>query len=141
MIGKQNLIQNLVNKLCARVDAYSDYETTAFRLGHAISAFTRDVATQFILGKTYNHLDATDFNAAISTMLQSSGSMWRITKHVPWFGPLMLSLPITIAEKIGNDGVREALTFLSVSVPCRIDFLNVFSGSLNCRISRKSPKK
>ncbi|KAK5992086.1 N-acetyltryptophan 6-hydroxylase ivoC [Cladobotryum mycophilum] len=109
--NKQDIIQRLSSKLCDRISEFSDTKTT-INLGTAISAFTRDVATEFILGKSYDNLDMTDFNAGMTGVLQSSGAIWRLTKHVRWFGPLMKSLPLAFVEKMADDGTKAFFTFL-----------------------------
>jgi hypothetical protein len=38
----------------------------------ATSAFIRDVASEFLLGRGYNNLDREDFNAGVTVMFQGS---------------------------------------------------------------------
>lgn len=71
-------------------------------LGSALSAFVRDVATQWLLGKNYNNLDKEDFNSRMTAVFQGGGHVWRITKNFRWFGPLMMSIPSSIIEKTGG---------------------------------------
>ncbi|RYP52142.1 hypothetical protein DL768_002692 [Monosporascus sp. mg162] len=108
---KQGIIHSLADKLCDRIRKCVDSESS-MNVGTAISAFTRDVATQFILGKDYRNLDTEDFNAGMTAVLQSSGAIWRVTKHVPWLGPTMKSLPPSFMERIADDATKSFLNFL-----------------------------
>lgn len=60
----------------------------SYFISNALSAFTRDVAGEFILDKTYNTLDLEDFNAKLTGVFQRAGSRWRISKHFAWFHPM-----------------------------------------------------
>ncbi|RYO73653.1 hypothetical protein DL764_010431 [Monosporascus ibericus] len=109
--GKQGIIYSLADKLCDCIGKSVDSESS-INIGTAISAFTRDVATQYILGKDYRNLDTEDFNAGMTAVLQSSGAIWRVTKHVPWLGPTMKSLPPSFMERIADDATKSFLIFL-----------------------------
>lgn len=108
---RQELIQGLAGKLCERLDGSRG---SAVNISTAISAFTRDVATQFVLGKTNHNLDNEDFGADITNVLQSSGAIWRTTKHVRFLGPLMKALPMEWIEKAADAGTRAFFGFLKV---------------------------
>lgn len=110
---RQDLIQNLAVKLCDRIDQFCG-STKIINLSHAISAFTRDAAAEYIISKSYNNLDVEDFNAGMTDVFQSGGAVWRVTKHVRWFGPLMKSLPLSLVEKMGDEGTKVFFAFLKV---------------------------
>ena len=103
-----------VNKLQARIDTAAASKST-FNLGAALSALTTDVATEYILGKSYNSLDRTDFNQNLNHMLQSSGGMWRMTKHARLLGPILKAIPLSLLERIGDADVKAFVAFLEVS--------------------------
>ncbi|KAI0595140.1 trichodiene oxygenase [Biscogniauxia sp. FL1348] len=124
--GKQNILKELVEKLCQRIDAVSGTQKT-INLGHAISAFTRDASTNFIVGKSYNNLDKEDFNQAMTKTIVGLGMLWRITKHIRWVGPLLLSLPTSIAKAIGDEGNKAFFVFLENS---RNDTKNIMAASM-----------
>lgn len=102
-----------MNKLCQRI---SKLAGTHFNLGAAISAFTRDVANDFIVGKTYNELDLEDFGIGLSIASQGAGVFWRTTKHIRWFGPAMRAIPIGWAMKVADEGTKSFLRYLQVSL-------------------------
>ncbi|KAF7950152.1 hypothetical protein EAE96_007447 [Botrytis aclada] len=81
-------------------------------LGAATSAFTRDVATEFILAKSYSSLDKEDFDVGMTNVFQGSGHIWRITKHITWFGPTMKSIPVDWVLKVADDGTKAFFRYL-----------------------------
>ncbi|KAK8084067.1 cytochrome P450 [Apiospora saccharicola] len=107
--ARQGLLNDNVEKLCRRI---SKLEGTTFNLGAAISAFTRDNANRFILGKGYNELELDDFGVGLSSASHGAGGFWRITKHIRWFGPLLKAMPISWAMKSADEGTRAFLRFM-----------------------------
>ncbi|KAI1392904.1 trichodiene oxygenase [Hypoxylon trugodes] len=79
----QNIIQRATEKLCYRLCQFQG--TDNVHLGSAISALTRDVSTEFLFGRSFNHLDDEDFHSSIITMHQNGGKIWRVTKHMRWY--------------------------------------------------------
>ncbi|KAK4172409.1 putative cytochrome P450 E-class, group I [Triangularia setosa] len=92
VLRRQGLIDRKVEKFCGRI---AEFAATGkpIDLGAAISAFQRDVSTDFVLGKNYNNLDQPDFGVGMTLFMQGGGTMWRLTKHIRWYGPAMLSIP------------------------------------------------
>lgn len=113
--NRQDIVKARVDRLCVRISEYAE-SGSILNLGTSISAFTGDVATEFIMGKSYNNLDRQDFNINMTNMLQSSGAMWRITKHVRFLGPTMKALPISFIEKYGDAGAKAFFAFLKVCI-------------------------
>ncbi|TGO37628.1 hypothetical protein BHYA_0092g00110 [Botrytis hyacinthi] len=109
--NKQDLIRRNVQKLC---DLISQCTRTGqiVNLGTATNAFTRDVPTEFILGKSYNSLDKEDFDARMTNVFQGSGHIWRITKHITWFSPTVKSIPIDWVMKVADDGTKAFFRYL-----------------------------
>ncbi|KAI1122789.1 trichodiene oxygenase [Nemania abortiva] len=111
--AKSDIILRLVEKLCSRIDEFADESNMMeLSLSAAISALTRDVATEFILGKRYNNLELQDFNQSLAVIFQNSGSLWRTTKHLRWYGPLMKSIPMWLVERTADNGVKNFFNFL-----------------------------
>lgn len=52
-----------------------------FNLGAAISAFTRDSANEFVLGRQYDELGDKKFGINLSVVSQGAGTFWRTTKQ------------------------------------------------------------
>ncbi|KAI1329342.1 cytochrome P450 [Xylariaceae sp. FL0255] len=88
-----DMIKQHLDKLCGRITSFAE-AGEAFNLGAAVTAFVRDVAFDFILGKNYQNLDKNDFDVHMVTASSGSGQMWRLTKHVRFIGPLMKSIPM-----------------------------------------------
>lgn len=114
--SRQHIVQRLAGTLCRRLYEASCAGATV-NLSTAVSAFTRDVATEFILGKNHDSLGSEDFGADMTNVLQSSGAIWRTTKHVRFLGPLMKALPVDWIEKTGDAGTKAFFGFLKVYLP------------------------
>ncbi|CAI6306864.1 unnamed protein product [Periconia digitata] len=105
-------------------------------LGAATSACTRDIACEFLMDKAYENLRKEDFSVQITNMLQQGGSVWRITKHVPWFGPLMRSISPSIMTKIADDGTTAFLSYVQESEQDTKNLLKDAASSSNPSTSR-----
>lgn len=112
--SRANIVSAKIEKLKKRIGALAK-SATPFNLGSALSATATDVATEFILGKSYDNLDRSDFNEHMASMLQGSGGMWRVTKHLPFVGPLVKALPLGWLEKTGDPDVVAFVAYLRVS--------------------------
>ena len=113
MVKKQDIVERAAAKLCGILSSLRS--DVPVNLGNAISAFTRDIATEFLLGQSFNHLDTEGFHGEMATLQQNGGKIWRTTKHVPWYGPLMQSIPMSIIEKSGDQGLLTFLSYVQVS--------------------------
>lgn len=106
------MIHENVKKLCNRISEFSGSKTP-INIGAAISAFTRDISNEFIRGKSYNNLDHQDFN--IGMLTRGGGYVRRITKHVPWFGPVLMSIPTKWTTKVADPRTKAFLNFIKAS--------------------------
>ncbi|KAI1393370.1 cytochrome P450 [Hypoxylon trugodes] len=122
----RDIIQGLTFKLCDRIDEFHKDARTV-NLGSALSAFVRDVATEWLLGKSFNNLDKEDFNSQMTAVFQGGGHVWRMTKHFRWFGPLMKSIPPSIIKKIGDKGAIDLFSFLDDMLVVTKETLSLFS--------------
>ncbi|KAK2592328.1 hypothetical protein QQS21_009986 [Conoideocrella luteorostrata] len=125
---RQEIVQRAAAKLCQRISEFSGSSRT-INLSHAVSAFTLDVGSEFILAKSYNNLDVQDFNAAMTGVSESFGSIWRVTKHVRWIGPFMKSLPLSFIERISDDGTKAFMGFLKDTLAIVTEAVNAASSS------------
>ena len=110
--ARQDIIDKNVDKLCERTSALAG---TTFNLGAATSAFTRDIANEFILGKEYNELDMEEFNLGLSVSSAGAGTFWRTTKFIRWFGPALKAIPIDWVMKSADENTKSFLRYLQVS--------------------------
>ncbi|KAK2768536.1 hypothetical protein FQN54_000392 [Arachnomyces sp. PD_36] len=99
---RQDLIHKRADKLCERVSEYASSSSSpsspSLNLGSALSALTVDVATEYILGRSYDNLSREDFNKDMTGMFQSSGRIWRVGKHLPWLGPALKGIPVWVIQ-------------------------------------------
>ncbi|RYP14779.1 hypothetical protein DL765_006135 [Monosporascus sp. GIB2] len=113
VINRQSIVQRLVSKLCHRLDDFAtNSKMSHIKLSAALGALTRDVATEFLLGKSFDNLDADDFRAGVGNTLQESGAIWRTTKHLRWFGSMIKAVPLSLVRKMGDPGMIECLGFV-----------------------------
>jgi hypothetical protein len=110
---RQSVIQARLDRLCERIREY-EASGQILNLGTAISAFTGDVGTEYIIGKSYDNLDRQDFNASMTSVLQASGALWRITKHVRLLGPTLHKLPEFVVKNMLDRGTKAFFAFISV---------------------------
>ncbi|KAM7211722.1 Cytochrome P450 [Rhypophila decipiens] len=92
ILRHKDLIVAKVDKLYSRIAEFSG-PGKVIDLGAAISAFQRDVSTEFVLGKDYQNLDQDDFGVGMTLVFHGGGAIWRLTKHIRWYGPAMLAIP------------------------------------------------
>ncbi|KAG8159002.1 hypothetical protein KVR01_011445 [Diaporthe batatas] len=103
--AQQSLIRKHVQKLQNRLAGFTISGETV-NLGAATTALTRDVANDFVLGKSYNSLDRDDFDFAQLIASHGAGSMWRLSKHLRWVAPTMRSVPINWMIRFGDEGMK-----------------------------------
>ncbi|TGO46640.1 hypothetical protein BCON_0314g00120 [Botryotinia convoluta] len=96
--NKQYLIRRGVQKFCDRISQFTGSQQTVY-LG---------AATRPSLGI----LDKEDFDVGMTNVLQGSGHIWRITKHITWFGPTMKLIPLDWVMKVADDGTKAFFRYL-----------------------------
>ncbi|KAJ4406179.1 hypothetical protein N0V82_010180 [Gnomoniopsis sp. IMI 355080] len=109
--ARHDIVERDVYKLCDRVAQFAA-RGNIVNLGTSSSALTRDVACEFVLNKKYDFLGREDFDIGMTNALQAGGHIWRITKHVPWFGPAMKSIPPNLLMKVADEGTKGFFRFL-----------------------------
>lgn len=122
VVGRQDMIHRNVKKLCNRLSDLADSKTR-FNLGAAITAYTREVASEYIFHRSYGSLDQDDFYGAMTTMGRSSGVMWRVSKHIRWYGPAIMSIPTRFTGKAIDDGAKSYIRHMSQMRQDAIDLL------------------
>ncbi|KAK7946092.1 Trichodiene oxygenase [Apiospora aurea] len=116
------IIQRLASELCRKVDSFAVSESSQISMSAAISAFVRDVSTEFVIGKQYHILDAQDLNADVAVLFQGTGNLWRRTKHIPWYGSLLRYMPTSLVKKTSNHGVTAFVFFLQDMMKVTSDY-------------------
>jgi cytochrome P450 len=110
--AQRDMMQRNAEKLCDRL---SNLSNTTCNLGAAISAFTQDVATEFIPGRNYHSLDREDFNVGMTGVFQkSAGRVWCTTKYLRWFGPTMKAMPANLVIKMADENTQSFFRYIKV---------------------------
>lgn len=134
--ARQDIIHHNLEKLTRRI---APLDGKTFNLGAAISAFTRDVASTFVIGKSTNQLELEDFGVDISSHSQGAGQFWRITKHIRWFGPTFQRLPPGLMMMMVRDEkMRSFFQYLKVLCP---SFFPQHSMHFNTRLTKPEISK
>lgn len=110
----QDRITFHVERLCARITAFAE-SGSRFDLGAAVAAVAKDVATEFLLGKSYDSIGADDFDANLVVATAGAGSMWRTGKFVRWFSPLLQGIPPEWMVKIADPVMAQFFRAMVVS--------------------------
>ena len=90
----------------ARLTAILDEFAAADReidVGAAVSAWQRDISTEFLLNDQPDNLGEEDLGKGITTFIEAAGLIWRRTKHFRWYAPLMMSIPRDFMKKYSGD--------------------------------------
>lgn len=114
---RQEILWRLAEKLSSRIEEFAESHTRRISLGAAISAFTRDVSAEFVIGKEFANLDERSFDADSVTASGNSGYLWRRTKHIRWYSRLLRLLPKSLAKRNANDKDQSFFAFLTVNMP------------------------
>lgn len=81
VMKRMSLIQSRINLLQDRIEEATS-QGTMFELGLAFSAMTMDIATAYVLGKSYDSLHSPAFNKELTSILQKAGYLWHVNKHI-----------------------------------------------------------
>lgn len=109
MAARQDVVSRNVDKLCSMI---SRRIGSTINLGAAASAIAQDVSCEFALGRTYGSLDKDDFNIAVAQTMQNVGFLWRASKHFPWFGSALKSIPPDVVSKVADENAATFFQFL-----------------------------
>ncbi|KAI9166335.1 Trichodiene oxygenase [Paramyrothecium foliicola] len=108
--NQHEMIQKHVQRLMDRLALFAESQKTV-DLGAAFTAFVRDVVNEYLLGKHYNDIQKEDFDAGMVVAAQAGGLLWRTTKFVRFFGPLMRSIPEEWMIAVGEPHIKEWFRF------------------------------
>ncbi|CAG9982715.1 unnamed protein product [Clonostachys byssicola] len=117
------MIRRHVDRLCGRIAEFVSSGAT-FNLGAAATAFSRDASNDFLFNKNYDSLGREDFDVALLTASSGGGVIWRTTKFIRWFGPVVRSIPPQVMIKLTNDPLmKDFLKFLIVTMDDMKNFM------------------
>lgn len=114
VLNHQDMIVRRIQALFNRLSGFAASQDTV-DLGAAISAYVRDVINEYIFGKHYNDLGKENFDAGMVPAAHAGGLLWRTTKFIRFFGPLMRSIPPQWSIAISDPNMKEFFRFMIVS--------------------------
>lgn len=112
---QQEMIMRHVQALVDRLSGFAASRKT-IDIGAAFSAFVRDVINEYIFGKHYNDLSKEDFDDGMVAAAQAGGLLWRTTKFIRFFGPLMRAIPPQWIMKVSDPAMKGFFRFMIVSL-------------------------
>ncbi|KUJ23966.1 cytochrome P450 [Mollisia scopiformis] len=113
--SRQDMISRHVSKFCDRLSNIAEAGKMV-NLGAATTALARDVAFDFILGKSYNSLDSENFDVAVLHAAQGAGSLWRLSKHIGYVLFLLQAMPLDWAMKIADDDMKTFFAHMKAAM-------------------------
>ncbi|KAL9078820.1 MAG: hypothetical protein Q9157_002261 [Trypethelium eluteriae] len=106
------VILALVDQLCDRLQEYQRSGEPA-NLGPIFAALTTDVVTEYAFGKSYQCLQAPDFNPQLHEAAQANTKTTVLAKQFPWIIPLSRSLPHWVVQAV-NPLMMQMVHFTDV---------------------------
>ncbi|KAK2595091.1 hypothetical protein QQS21_007176 [Conoideocrella luteorostrata] len=113
--NQQDMIKKHVDRLFNRLGGFAASKQTV-DLGAAFTAFVRDVVNEYIFGKHYGDIDKDDFDAGQAVAAQAGGLLWRTTKFIRFFGPMMRSIPPEWIMAVSDPVMKEFFRFMIASL-------------------------
>ncbi|KAI9843443.1 MAG: hypothetical protein M1838_002619 [Thelocarpon superellum] len=86
------MIQGAVDHLCARLRGFQP-SGEPLNLGHAWSALTADVITEYSFGKSFDLLSTPDFASDFYDMMMAPSELTHLIKQFGWLFPLLERMP------------------------------------------------
>lgn len=115
--NQQDMIVRHAEVLFGRLSRFSGSRETV-DLGAAFTAFVRDVINEYLFGKHYNDLAKEEFDPVMVVAAQAAGLMWRISKFIRFFGPVMQSIPPRWIMAVSDPIMKAYFRFMLVSRHC-----------------------
>lgn len=137
VVAQQDMIRRQVQKVCERFTAVAG-TGRVIDIGGALSAYTGDIATEFVLSKSAGNLALEDFGASITHFMQGGGQVWRLTKHLRWYGPLLLAIPKDFLIKHGDAKLATFMRWTKSSEEETARLLKLAAGSNSTSSTDKS---
>lgn len=112
--NQKDMIMGHVQSLFDRLSSFAASQET-FDLGAAFTAFVRDVTNEYIFGKHYDDLGKKDFDAGMVVAAQAGGLLWRTTKFIRFFGPMIRAIPPQWIIAVSDPVTKQFFRFMAVS--------------------------
>ncbi|KAI0023441.1 cytochrome P450 [Xylariomycetidae sp. FL0641] len=125
--NQQDMIMRHVQTLFSRLSGFAASQTTV-DLGAAFTAFVRDVVNEYIFGKHYNDLEKEDFDAGMVVAAQAGGLLWRTTKFIRFFGPVVRSIPPQWIMAVSDPNMKNFFRFM---ITCMDDTKNLMKAAVS----------
>lgn len=103
VLQQENLIKQLVNKLCSRLEEFAiGGKIAPLSLGY--TCLTTDLITSFVMDRSFGYLDAPDWHPYWGQTLREASELAMVTRQITWILPILKSFPQSWIEAL-NPGL------------------------------------
>ena len=95
----QPVIREKLDLLCEKIDSFVA-NGKPFAVNRAITAFSGDVMTTYVFGKSYDNLESPDFVETFHEPFMFASEGGHIALQFKWMYPLMERMPLSLVKKM-----------------------------------------
>jgi cytochrome P450 len=95
----QPIIKEKIAQLCQRIDVYAK-SGKPLPLNRAMTAFSGDVITTYVFGKSYDHLNSPDFQETFHEPFMAASEASSVALQFKWIYPVLNKLPPWLVLKL-----------------------------------------
>jgi cytochrome P450 len=88
----QPVIREKLDLLCSKIDQYAQSDQV-FPINRAFTAFSGDVITTYVFGRSYQHLESPGFEETFQEPFIAASEAGHLALQFKWIYPLMETLP------------------------------------------------
>ncbi|EFR03531.1 benzoate 4-monooxygenase cytochrome P450 [Nannizzia gypsea CBS 118893] len=104
VLQQESLIQDLVKKLCSRIESFgADGGVVPLSLGY--TCLTTDLITTFTMDRCYGYLEAPDWYPSWGQVLRDASEMSMVSRQLTWILSLLKMLPKSLTMSL-NPGLK-----------------------------------
>ena len=95
----QPVIREKLDLLCEKIDSFVA-NGKPFAVNRAITAFSGDVMTTYVFGKSYDNLESPDFAETFHEPFMCASEGGHVALQFKWMYPLMERVPLSLVKKM-----------------------------------------
>ena len=95
----QPVIREKLNLLCRKIDQYAT-SGQPLAINRAVTAFSGDVITTYVFGKSYDHLQSPSFKETFHEPFMCASEAGHIALQFKWIYPLLERMPLRLVKKL-----------------------------------------
>jgi hypothetical protein len=95
----QPIVKEKIEQLCQRIDVYAG-NGEPLPLDRAMTAFSGDVITSYVFGKSYDHLSSPNFKETFHEPFMAASEASSVALQFKWIYPVLNRLPSWLVLKL-----------------------------------------